>query len=93
MIRTGIAVAVIFFATFFLPFWVQILLYVVAIILVRYQALLLLPALFSDAWYSPVRNFELSNNKTTLVVFGLIIVYLFIMKTTRIGARYGLEKK
>lgn len=93
MVRTLIALIVLFLATFLLPFWVQIILYVVAIFLVRYHVLLLIPALFADAWYAPSRELSFANNKTSLVVLGLIIVYLFIMSTTRIKERYGLEKK
>lgn len=93
MVRIIFAVIVIFGATFFLPFWMQIIFYVVAIFLVRYHALLLIPALFADAWYAPTRELTPSNNKTILVVIGLILIYLFIMRTTRIKERYDLEKK
>lgn len=93
MIRTTFAIVIIFLATFFLPFWAQIILYVLAIILVQYRAFLLVPALFADAWYSPVRDISPINNKTALLVLVMIVVYLLIIRRTRISERYGLPKK
>ena len=93
MIRTTFAIVIIFLATFFLPFWAQIILYVLAIILVKYRAFLLVPALFADAWYSPVRDISPINNKTALLVLVMIVVYLLIIRRTRISERYGLPKK
>ena len=93
MVRTILAVITLFCAALFLPFWLQVALYVVAIIFVRHRAFLLLPALLSDTWYAPVRSFTVSNNKTFLLVSVMILVYLLIIRTTRISERYGLEKK
>ncbi len=92
MIRTIVAIAIIFFATFFLPFWIQIVLYATAIILVNHRLFLLVPALFADAWYAPVRDFSPMNNKTVLVVAVMIVLYLIIIRRTRITAQYGLSK-
>lgn len=92
MIRTAIAVIVLILATFFLPFWVQVVFYVLAIFFVRYHIVLILPALFSDSWYAPARDFTFHNNKTFLVVVSLLLVYFLIIKTTRIKERYGLSK-
>lgn len=93
MLRTILAVIILICGTFFLPFWLQILLYVVAIVFVKYNLFLLLPALLADAWYAPSRNISLVNNKTFLIVAGIILIYLLIIRTTRISERYGLEKK
>jgi hypothetical protein len=93
MVRTILAIIILFCAALFLPFWLQVTLYVVAIIFVRHRVFLLLPALLSDAWYAPVRNFNIASNKTFLLVAGMILVYLLIIRTTRISERYGLEKK
>jgi hypothetical protein len=93
MLRTLAAIVIIFCATFFLPFWVQIGLYVIAIILVQYRAFLLVPALFADAWYSPIRDISPANNKTALLVLIMIVVYLLILSKTRITEKYGLPKK
>lgn len=90
MIRTIVAVILIFLATFLLPFWVQLILYVVAIIFVENRVLLLLPALFADAWYSPSRSFDPMNNKTVLLVAVMIIIYLVIIRRTRIAQSNGL---
>ncbi len=92
MIRTVLAVIILFGVALFLPFWLQVLLYVLAVVLVKHRSLLLLPALFSDAWYAPVRDLSIVHNKTFLVVLGMIFVYLLIMRTTRFSHRYGLPK-
>ncbi len=93
MIRTLIAIVIIFLATLFLPFWVQIIFYILAVILVPHRTFLLIPALFADAWYSPVRDISPANNKTALLVLGMIIVYLIVIRRTRISQNYGLPKK
>jgi hypothetical protein len=93
MVRTVIAICVIMVATFFLPFWSQLLLYAVGIFLVRHHIALLVPALFADAWYAPARNLSFDNNKTVLIVLGMIIVYSLVIRNTRITQTYGLEKK
>ncbi len=91
--KTLAAVVVLFFAVFFLPFWIQVVLFVLSILLVPHRVFLLVPALFADAWYAPVRSISLNNNKTTLFVLGLIIIYTIIIRTTRVSQKYGLEKE
>lgn len=93
MLRAIVAIAILFVATFFLPFWVQGVLYIVAIFLIRHRVLLLLPALFADAWYAPAHTLSPSDNKTFLIVLGMLIVYFLIVKNTRIIQKYDLEKK
>ena len=93
MIRTIVALIVLFFATFFLPFWLQVVLYVVAILTVRHRIWLLLPALFADLWYSPVRSLSFHSNKTILLVFGMLVIYFVIVRNTRVTQTYGLSKK
>ena len=92
MVRSIIAIAILFLATFLLPFWVQAILYVIAIFFVRHKILLLFPALFADAWYAPTRALSFGNNKTFLIVLGVIVLYFFIIKNTRITQKYGLPK-
>lgn len=77
----------------FVPFWVQIVLYLISIFLINPKFLLILPAMFSDAWYAPSRDLSISNNKTLLIVFGILIVYYFLLFNTRLIQNYGLEKK
>lgn len=93
MIRTILALIVLFLATFFLPFWAQAVLYVVAILAVRHRIWLLLPALFADLWYSPLRSLSLHNNKTVVLVLGMLVVYFVIVRNTRVTQTYGLPKK
>ncbi len=93
MIRTIGAVVILFLATFFLPFWVQGILYLLAVLTVRHRVLLLLPAFFADAWYAPVRTFSVHNNKTVLIVIGMILIYVAIVRNTRVTQTYGLPKK
>ena len=93
MIRSFIAILALFVATLFLPFWVQIAFYLLAILLFRYKFLFLIPAILADAWYAPSHNLSLQNNKTFLLVAGMLVVYFFIIKNTRTTQKYGLEKK
>lgn len=93
MIRSFGFVAIIFASALFLPFWAQGVLYIWAILTIRYKPLVLLPAIFSDIWYAPSGNFSLVNLKTTLLVLAGLIVYFFIIKNTRLLQNNGLAKK
>lgn len=93
MLKTLIAVALLCLAVVYLPIFVQIAMFAVAVVFVRYQLLLLVPAFFADAWYSPVRAVSFGNNKMTLIVIGMIVFYYIVMRMTRIRERYGLETK
>jgi hypothetical protein len=79
MLRTLLFLAFIIVATIFLPFWLQAILYVLALFVIPNKIFLILPAIIADAWYSPVRAFSFENNKTTIFVIALLFV--------------GLEKK
>jgi hypothetical protein len=93
MIRTLLFLICVVFATIFLPFWFQAILYVLALFFVPKKIFIILPAIIADAWYSPVRDFSFENNKTTVFVIGILIFYFLIINNTRISQRYGLEKK
>ena len=93
MIRTILAIVILVLATLFLPFWVQAIFYLVAVLFITHRLWLLLPALFADVWYSPVRSFHLENNKTVLLVLAMLILYFIIIRNTRVTQAYGLEKK
>ena len=93
MYKSVVAIIILVLATLFLPFWIQIILYPLAIIFIRHRAWLLLPALFADAWYAPVRAFSWHDNLTTVLVLSMLAVYFLIITNTRVTQRYGLEKK
>ncbi|MEK7227735.1 MAG: hypothetical protein AAB681_00055 [Patescibacteria group bacterium] len=93
MLRSIVAVIILLIATFFLPFWVQAGLYVLALFFVRYKILLLLPAIFADAWYAPTHTLSFSNNKIFLLVLFMLIIYFLVIRNTRITQKYDLEKK
>lgn len=93
MLRALLFLAFIVVATIFLPFWLQAILYVLALFVIPNKIFLILPAIIADAWYSPVRTFSFENNKTTLFVIALLFVYFLIVNNTRISQKYGLEKK
>lgn len=93
MLRTILFVGFIIFATFFLPFWAQIIIYILGLFLIPYKVALLLGAILSDTLYSPLRSLSFDNNKTTIFVLVLLFIYFIIRNNTRITQRYGLEKK
>lgn len=93
MIRSLGVIFFIFIAVLFLPFWLQAILYVLAILLIRYKVLLLLPAMFSDLWYAPSSRLDLANFKTTILVASLLLLYVLIIKNTRLLQNNGLAKK
>lgn len=89
MFRTAIFLAILFVSTIFLPFWVQILLYILSVFFVKYRFLILIPAIFSDIWYAPYNSFSLGNNKTFLIVLSILSIYFLINKVTRKREKYG----
>lgn len=93
MIKAIGAIIVVCFGVIYLPLWVQITLFAFFVITLRYRIALLIPAFFADAWYAPVRSLAPSNNKMTLIVIGMLLVYYGITRVTRIRERYGLETK
>lgn len=93
MAKTIAALLMLIFAILYLPFWVQIALFVLAVAFIPFKIALVIPALFADAWYAPERSLSLSDNRMLLIVLGLLLVYQLLIKTTRIGLFYGVEKK
>lgn len=93
MLRTSIAVGILIGATFFTPVWLQICLYVIFLFVVRYRIALVIPALVADAWYAPARDFSIHSNTMLLLAVGMVLVFMAVVRTTRISQRYGLEKK
>lgn len=93
MVRILIALLVLFVAMLYTPLWLQIALYIVAVIITPHRILLLIPAVFADVYYAPTEALSLYNLKTTLFVGGLLVVHFIIMTKTRVGLLYGVSKK
>ena len=92
MIRTIIAVAILILVVLFLPVWVQVAFFVIAVITTRYRLMLFIPAVFADVLYRPVDSFSFSYIKMTLIVAGLLVLHWLIIKKTRFRQLiYGLE--
>lgn len=87
MLRTTIAVIILCGVILWLPVWVQISLFAIAVILVPYRLVLLAPAVIADALYAPSSAFTVTHFKMTILVFGLLFIYWFITSYTRI--QYG----
>jgi hypothetical protein len=93
MIRTVSILIALIATTFFVPFWAQIAVYLIALFLIPHRTALLIPAIVADAWYSPYHGLRLEDNKMFFVVLGMLVIFTTIMRTTRISHHYGLEKK
>lgn len=93
MTRTFVYLAILFGATLFLPFVVQILLYLVGFFVIKHKYMMLAPALFADIWYAPKDTISVANYKTFLMILGFLIIYFLISKTTRVREKYDFEKK
>lgn len=91
--KTLLMIGVIVLSILYTPVWVQLGLFVVGVLFFRFRLLFLIPAFFADAWYAPTRSVALSNMRMTLIVVGMILVWVMVMRMTRIRERYGLETK
>jgi hypothetical protein len=91
MIRSLCALGILLAATFLLPLWIQVLLYICAIIFIPNRVLFLLPAVIADLYYAPTTALTLQNLTTTLLVGGLLLVHWVVVHKTRIKNIYGLE--
>lgn len=87
------AVLALFIAILWLPLWVQLGLFCLAVIWAPYRVLLLVPAVCADALYAPTTTFSLGHFKMTMIVGGLLIVRQYIITKTRIGATYVQIRK
>ncbi len=90
MIRTALAIAVIFAAILWLPLWVQLALFVLAVSMFPYRLALFIPAAVADALYAPV-GISIPGLKYTLVVAALIIMHWVIVNKTRVKDFYAVE--
>ena len=91
MVRTIIIIVLLLCAVLWLPLWLQIVLFVAAIIIGPYRFFFVIPAIVSDALYAPNTHFSLTDHWMTLLVLALLVLHWFIMKLLRIPVAYGLE--
>lgn len=91
MIRILAAIGLLIVAVVWLPVWVQVVLFVTAVILVQYRFFLVIPAIISDALYTSHSAWNIRSHYMTLLVLALLALHYFIMKKMRIRTLYGLE--
>ncbi len=91
MIRTLILIALLLSAVLYLPLWIQLVLFVAAVLIGPYRFFMLVPAIVSDALYAPSMHFSLTGHWMTLIVLALLVLHWFIMKKLRIPTMYGVE--
>lgn len=91
MIRTIILVALLICAVLWLPVWIQLGLFALAILVGPYRFFMIIPAIVSDALYAPSLHFSLTGHWMTLIVLALLGLHWFIMKKLRIPTMYGVE--
>jgi hypothetical protein len=91
MIRIVVGIVILTAAVLWLPLWLQLALFVAAIILLPYRFFLVIPAIISDALYAPGSVWKISSHWMTVIVLVLLAIHYFIMKKLRIRTLYGLE--
>jgi hypothetical protein len=92
MIRTIIGVIILIGAVLWLPIWIQLALFAVAVVLLQYRYAVLIPAIMGDALYAPTPHFfNLANHWLTLIVLAMLAVYWYALKKLRVQHAYGLE--
>jgi hypothetical protein len=91
MIRTIVGVTLLIVAVLLLPAWIQVVLFVAAIIVLPYRSFVLIPAIISDALYAPTSHISPSTHWLTLLVAALLAIHWYTMKKMRVQHLYGLE--
>jgi hypothetical protein len=92
MWKTILAVAVLVAATLWVPLWVQLALYGVAVVFTPYRLALFIPAAIADALYAPGTMWQLGSHWYVLFVGALLVVHWIVVHKTRIGQlAYGVE--
>ena len=91
MIRTILWVVFLIVAVLYVPLWVQLVLFVAAIIIGPYRFFMIIPAIISDALYAPGAYLNITHHWMTLLVLALLGIHYFITKKLRIRTAYGLE--
>lgn len=93
MIRTIVALIALIISILWLPLWVQFGLFVIAVLVVRYRILLLVPAVFADALYAPTSALSLGHFKMTMIIGALLVIWYIVATQTRLGTRYDWNAK
>lgn len=83
MIKTIIAVVILIGAVLFVPVWVQAVLFVATLFVVRQQLLLVVPAIVADVVYAP--TISLTHLKMTTIALVLVGISYIIRTQTRLG--------
>ena len=85
MIRTIVSIGGLLVAVLWLPVWVQIALFILAILVFPYRLLFLLPAIVADVIYAPSTDFALGHFIMTGIVGGMLAIWYVIVHETRLG--------
>jgi len=93
MVRTILILCVIVAAILWLPVWVQIALFAIAILAFPYRLVLFVPALIADARYTPDTTFTHVHFTMTLIVGAMLALWVVVRRRTRIGYSYVSKKK
>jgi hypothetical protein len=91
MIRTIVGVILLIGAVLWLPVWVQLALFAIAVIVLPYRFFVIIPAIISDALYAPTTRFSLVTHWSTLIVIAMLGIHWYVMKKMRLQHVYGLE--
>ena len=91
MIRTIVGVILLIAAVLWLPIWIQVVLFAIGVILLKYRFYVLIPAIIGDALYAPSTHFSLSGHWLTLIVLAMLGIHWYVMKKMRVQSFYGLE--
>ncbi|MEO5645987.1 MAG: hypothetical protein ABIO57_02870 [Candidatus Paceibacterota bacterium] len=91
MIRTILWIVFLILAVLYVPLWLQLALFVAAIIIGPYRFFMVLPAIISDALYAPGSFLSISHHWMTILILALLGIHYVVMKKLRIRTVYGLE--
>lgn len=87
MIRTILITIGLVAAVLWLPLWVQIVLFCVGLLVVRYRLTLFIPAILADVLYAPQPSLIFC--KMTVLVTTLLVIWWILIHKTRLGERYA----
>lgn len=77
-------VGVLVVAVLWTPVWFQVVLFALAVTFLPKKALFLIPAIIADILYAPTMGFGFDTLKMTLIVGGMIVIWIAIISQTRI---------
>ncbi len=85
MLRSIVVAGVLCAAVLWAPVWVQVVLFVCAIIFFAYRLLFVIPAIWADILYAPTHSFAVSHAVYTICVLTAVVVWLILINQTRIS--------